>query len=79
MEDPEYMWLPRWVFPQEFIDEHDLESKFQGDRILARINKGMYGLPQAGCLAYVQLVMDTKEQDTHQDSSNIKQGAQYSA
>ena len=56
MDDPEYMWLPRWVFPQEFIDEHDLESKFQGDRILVRINKGMYGLPQAGRLAYVQLV-----------------------
>ncbi|GFH50519.1 hypothetical protein CTEN210_06995 [Chaetoceros tenuissimus] len=56
MNDPEYMWLPRWVVPQEFIDEHDLEGKFQGDRILVRINKGMYGLPQAGRLAYVQLV-----------------------
>lgn len=60
MEDPEYMWLPRWVFPQEFIDEHDLETKFQGDRILVRINKGICGLQQAGWLAYVQLVKHLK-------------------
>lgn len=60
MEDPEYMWLPRWVFPQEFIDEHNLEDKFQGDRILVRINKGMYGLLQGGRLAYVQLVKHWK-------------------
>lgn len=60
MDEPEYMWLPRWVFTQEFIDEHDLESKFQGDRILVQIDRGMYGLPQAGRLAYIQLIKHLK-------------------
>ena len=56
LDDPEYMWLPRWIFPPEFILAHNLEHLFVNDRILTRINKGMYGLPQSGRLAYIQLI-----------------------
>ena len=60
MDEPEYMWIPRWIFTQEFIDEHGIESMFQNNRILVRIDRGMYGLPQAGRLAYVQLIKHLK-------------------
>ena len=60
MDESEYMWIPRWIFTKEFIDEHGLEALFQNDRILVRIDRGMYGLPQAGRLAYVQLIKHLK-------------------
>ena len=56
MDDPEYMWMPRWIFPQAFIDEYNLEPLFINDRILTKIIGGMYGLPQAGRLAYIDLI-----------------------
>ena len=56
LPEPEYMYLPRWLFPPEFIKAHNLEHLFHNNRILCKINKGMYGLPQAGRLAYIKLV-----------------------
>ena len=43
----------RWVNgPKEVIDEYDLLSKASEDgSIYIEVNKGMYGLPQAGLLA----------------------------
>eukprot|EP00979_Chaetoceros_neogracilis_P016968 scaffold10166_cov289-Chaetoceros_neogracile.AAC.1 len=61
MDNPEFMYLPRWIFPQEFIDEYGIEDKFHNDKILVRINKGMYGLPQAGRLAYIELIKHLSE------------------
>ena len=49
------MWLPRWIFPQDFIDENQIEHLFINNRILVEIFKGMYGLPQTGLLAYIAL------------------------
>ena len=56
MDNPEFMYLPRWIFPQECIDEYGIEYKFYNNKILVRINKGMYGLPQTGRLAYIELI-----------------------
>lgn len=55
MPQPEYMYVPRQMVPQEIIDKYNLEPLFRNDIILAKINKGMYGLPQAGRLAYNRL------------------------
>ena len=56
MDEFEYMWLPRWIFTQEFIDDNNIAHLFHNDRIMVEIRKGMYGLPQAGRLAYLKLI-----------------------
>ena len=56
MPEFEYMWLPRWIFPPEFITNYNIEHLFYKDRIMVEIQKGMYGLPQAGRLAYIKLL-----------------------
>jgi len=37
---------------------YELEDLIVDGRVLAEISKGMYGLPQAGRLAYDQLVLN---------------------
>ena len=57
MEEFEYMYLQRWIFPQEFIDENNLEHLFDDKgRILCEIRKGMYGLQQG----YFKLIAHLK-------------------
>jgi hypothetical protein len=36
--------------PQETIDKYDLKELAQGGKVYIEIQKGMYGLPQAGIL-----------------------------
>ena len=55
MQDPEFMFLDVKMVPQEFINEYNLQDKIHNGKIYVQINKGMYGLPQAGKLAYDQL------------------------
>lgn len=51
LADPEYMKIHRRMIPQSLIDELQLETLFIDDHIYVKINKGMYGLPQAGRIA----------------------------
>ena len=51
MTDYEYMQIPRHLVPQELIDEYGLERKIQKGFLYCEIQKGVYGLPQAGKLA----------------------------
>jgi hypothetical protein len=39
------------LIPQEIVDEYILSNLIHHDYIYVAINKGMYGLPQAGLLA----------------------------
>jgi hypothetical protein len=39
--------------------EYDLEQYFDGDIMHFEVNKGMYGLPQAGLLAQNRLIYHT--------------------
>ena len=55
MTRPKYMLVPRKMIPQDIIDEYNLKHLFRNDMILSKIVKGMYGLPQAGRLAYKKL------------------------
>ena len=54
------MWLPRWIYPQDLIYEHQIEQLFINITILVKICKGTYGLPQAGRLAYIGIIKHLK-------------------
>ena len=56
MERIEYMWVPVKYLPPAVMDAYNLHDKVVNGRVLVAISKGMYGLPQAGKLAYDQLV-----------------------
>jgi hypothetical protein len=51
LDRPEYMQLALTIIPQEIIDKYQLMEKEKNGKIYIRIDKGMYGLPQAGRLA----------------------------
>lgn len=51
MDRPEYMRIPITLIPQEIIDEYHLHAIEHNGFVYVEINKGMYGLPQAGILA----------------------------
>ena len=55
MKDPEYMWISYDLLPDEIIEQYKLHQLTYQGRIYCRIDRGMYGLPQAGKLAYDQL------------------------
>ena len=49
----EYMWIEAWMIPQDIMDEYDVH--IVNGRALVEITNAMYGLPQAGRLAYNKL------------------------
>jgi hypothetical protein len=51
----EYMRIPLTSIPQTMIDQYELLAKAHKGFVLVEISKGMYGLPQAGILAFNQL------------------------
>jgi hypothetical protein len=56
LDRPEYMQLALTIIPQEIIDKYKLMDKEKNGKVYIRIDKGMYGLPQAGRLANNLLV-----------------------
>jgi hypothetical protein len=51
LDRPEYMQLALSIIPQEIIDKYKFMDKEKNGKVYIRIDKGMYGLPQAGRLA----------------------------
>ena len=47
----EYMKMKLDLIPQEFRNEYNLDAKAKNGYVFMEIQKGMYGLPQAGILA----------------------------
>jgi hypothetical protein len=68
---PEYMRMTRRQISPTIMQEYDLEKYFHGDIIHFQINKGMYGLPQAGLLAQNGLI-------AHLATSGYTQSTTYS-
>jgi len=61
LPDPEYMKVNLSLIPDEIIDAYHLNQLADANRnVYIRLNKGMYGLPQAGILAYQLLVKRLK-------------------
>ena len=56
MQRYEYMLIPTKMIPKDIMDEYGLHDKQHNGMILGEIQKGMYGLPQAGRLAYDKLI-----------------------
>jgi hypothetical protein len=56
LDRPEYMKLALSLIPHEIIDMYGLAEKANNGQVYIQINKGMYGLPQAGKLANDLLV-----------------------
>ena len=56
LPSPEYMCLPLKIIPLEIIKEYNLFHFVHNDFIYIRIEKGMYGLPQAGEIAHDVLI-----------------------
>ena len=61
MDESEYMWIPIQFLNPEVMAAYKLEDLIVDGRVLAEISKGMYGLPQAGRLAYDQLVLNLEQ------------------
>jgi len=59
MDESEYMWIPIQFLNPEVM------AAIVDERVLAKISKGMYGLPQAGRLAYDQLVLNLGQNGYH--------------
>jgi hypothetical protein len=51
MEREEYVRIPFELIPHEIIDEYNLKELEHKGNVYARVDKGMYGLPQSGILA----------------------------
>ena len=51
MDRPEYMRIPVKLIPKEFMDEYNLWPLVYNGFVYCQIDRGMYGLPQAGILA----------------------------
>ena len=67
MERPEYMQMKLKDLSQEFINVYNLTKRAEnGGNVYFRIQKGMYGLPQAGILAQQQLEQQLNEHGYHQ-------------
>ena len=51
LPDPEYVRIPLTLLPPAVIERYNLQDKIYQGHVYARVDKGMYGLPQAGKLA----------------------------
>jgi len=61
----EHMWIPIQFLNPEVMAAYELDDSIVDERVLAKISKGMYGLPQAGRLAYDQLVLNLGRNGYH--------------
>ena len=52
MEDPDYMRIKVELAPVEIMDQYELWDKVHDGHVYMKIVKCMYGLPQAGIMAY---------------------------
>ena len=52
----EYLCVPVTMWSPQIIELYNLTPLIHKGFVYAKIHQGMYGLPQAGCIAYDQLV-----------------------
>ena len=52
MEHYEYVHIPLMMIPEEIMKLYKLDDLVHKGAIYAEVCKGMYGLPQAGRIAY---------------------------
>jgi hypothetical protein len=74
MDRPEYMRISIKNTPQEIIEEYQVNNLVHEGYVYCKIVKGMYGLPQAGCLANKPLKSDYNPMDTAQHLTPMAYG-----
>ena len=67
---PEYLRISTKFLPPETILKYDLHQYVQNKSVLFQVNKGMYGLPQAGLLAQQRLITHLAAHGYHQTSTD---------
>jgi hypothetical protein len=68
MDRAEYMRVPIQTIPQKSIDHYNLTTINHNGNVYVEINKGKYGLPQAGRLANDDLIIHLKNHGYQQCS-----------
>ena len=58
LPDPEYVRIPLTLLPPAVIERYNLQDKIYQGHVYARVDKGMYGLPQAGKLETLRVARD---------------------
>ena len=66
LERKEYIRIQTKFIPEDIMIEFNLHQFVQDGSILFEINKGMYGLPQAGLLAQTRLIKHLETRGYHQ-------------
>lgn len=66
MEQPVYMSIPLSQIPEDIQTRYSLSTLATNNKVLVRINKGMYGLPHAGKLAQDRLIPHLAKHGYHQ-------------
>ena len=61
LQRPEYLRIPLKFISTGVIEKHKLSPYIHNDSILFSVHKGMYGLPQAGYLAQIQLIQHLRK------------------
>ena len=56
LDRPEYLRIQSKFLPQHILDTNNIQSYIHNGSVLFEVNKGMYGLPQAGLLAQTRLI-----------------------
>lgn len=65
MDRKEYMFLPVNLIPDTIIHQYKLKDMIKDGKVYVEISKGMYGLPQAGRLANLQLINNLAKHGYH--------------
>ena len=63
MKRYEYILVPVDMIPDGIFKEYKLNDLVQNNKVLVKIRKGLYGLPQVGQMSYEKLVTHLKHGD----------------
>ena len=66
---PEYIRIPTRMIPSSTMTKHKLNTYLNKNSVLFEINKGMYGLPQAGLLAQQRLIAHLAQHGYHETAT----------
>jgi hypothetical protein len=66
LPSPEYMRINLDHIPEDVIDKYDMRRYAHNNAVIVQVNKGIYGLPQAGKLAQDRLIEHLAKHGYHQ-------------
>ena len=70
MDRDKYIMIQLSMTPQEFVVKYNLAEKAHNRYIYTRVTNGLYGIPQAGCIAHEALLKYLDPYGYHPSSKN---------